>query len=217
MERSTANLEAIAQAIRSNFATKDVAREKALRLGREIIRHSAAAIRAAHRGDFDESSASLNTARNLVEEMKETLTPYNDLRNAGFAHDSQKEYAEGRITLALMKGNIVPDPEELGVTDAAYLHGLAEAVGEMRRHLLDGMRSGDLSRCEELLANMDDIYGMLLTMDFTDALTYGLRRATDVTRGILEKTRSELTLIVRQRELEQKIQAYMEREQGLQS
>lgn len=215
MERSTSNLETIAQRIRADFATKDVAREKSLRLGREIIRHSAAAIRAAHRKDFEDSGACLDTARDLVEEMKETLAPYNDLRNAGFAHDSQKEYAEGRVTLALMNGKPVPDPESLGVTDAAYLHGLAEAVGEVRRHLLDGMRSGDLTRCEELLANMDDIYGMLLTMDFTDALTYGLRRATDVTRGILEKTRSELTLIVRQRELEQKIQAYMERDQGL--
>ena len=148
MERATSNLEAIAEKIRANFSLKDGARESALRNCREIIRHSAAAIRAAHRGDFDESHSCLDAARDLVVAMKESLAEYNDLRNAGFAHDAQKEYAEGRITLSLMKGNIVPDPGELGVTDAAYLHGLAEAVGEVRRHLLDSMRSGDMSHCE---------------------------------------------------------------------
>jgi translin len=205
MKRPTSNLEEIAQGIRSNFGIKDAAREKALRLCREVIRHSANAIRAAHRSEFDQARSSLDSAHNLLQELNETLAEHNDFRNAGFVHDSQKEYAEGCITLSLILGEDIPEPAVLGVRNAAYLHGLSEAVGEMRRHLLDTIRKGDISRCEELLACMDDIYGVLVTMDFPDALTYGLRRATDVVRGILEKTRGDLTMAIRQGDLEQKI------------
>jgi translin len=99
----------------------------------------------------------------------------------------------------------LPTPEELGVRYAAYLHGMGEAVGEMRRHLLDMIRKGDISDCEQILSDMDDIYGILVTMDFPDGLTYGLRRTTDIVRGILEKTRGDLTLAISQRDLEQRL------------
>jgi len=206
MEKATSNLEAIAQRIRSDFTTKDAAREKALRFCREAIRHSANAIRAVHRGEFDQTRSSLDTAYRLLQEAVEALAEHGGLLHGGFVHDAQKEYAEGCITLALALNDKLPEPEELGVGYAAYLHGLAEAVGEMRRYLLDTIRSGDLSRCEEILSNMDDIYSVLVAMDFTDALTHGLRRATDVTRGILEKTRGDLTLTIRQRDLERKLE-----------
>ncbi|MFC1999470.1 haloacid dehalogenase [Chloroflexota bacterium] len=206
MEKATSDLESIAQRIRANFSAKDVAREKALRLCRESIRHSASAIRAVHRGDFDQTRSSLDTVHQILQEAAVVLSEHDELLNGGFIHDAQKEYAEGCITLALALNEKLPEPEALGVRYAAYLHGLAEAVGEMRRYLLDTIRSGDLSRCEDILSNMDDIYSVLVAMDFTDALTHGLRRATDVTRGILEKTRGDLTLTVRQRDLEKKIE-----------
>ena len=208
MEKATANLEAIAQRIRSSFTAKDVARERALRLCREATRYSADAIRAVHRSEFDQTRASLDTAYHLLQEASEALAQHSDLLHSGFVHDAQKEYAEGCITLALALNNVLPAPEALGVSYAAYLHGLGEAVGEMRRHLLDTIRKGDLSRCEELLSNMDDIYGVLVIMDFPDGLTYGLRRTTDVVRGILEKTRGDLTLALRQRELEQRLERF---------
>ncbi|MDM7999893.1 MAG: haloacid dehalogenase [Dehalococcoidia bacterium] len=205
MGRATSNLEATAQRIRASFAAEDAAREKALRMGREIIRHSANAIRAIHRGEFDSARESLALARQLVEEAKASVADHLEMKHAGFIHDAQKEYAEGALTLALVLNQTLPTPEELGVAYAAYLHGLAEAVGEMRRHLLDMLRKDDTNGCEELLSYMDDVYGVLVTMDFPDALTFGLRRATDVLRGILEKTRGDLTLAMRQRELEQKL------------
>jgi len=206
MEKATTNLEAIAERIRARLSAKDVAREQALRLCREAIRYSASAIRAVHRGDFDETRSSLEKANQILRQAAEVLSEHHELLNGGFVHDAQKEYAEGRITLALALNESLPEPEELGVGYAAYLHGLAEAVGEMRRYLLDTIRSGDLSRCEEILSSMDDIYAVLIAMDFTDALTHGLRRATDVTRGILEKTRGDLTLTMRQRDLEKRIE-----------
>lgn len=127
------------------------------------------------------------------------------MTNTGFLKDAQKEYAEGCAILALVTGEPLPDPAELGVDPAAYLNGLGEAAGEVRRYLLDGIRHGDLSRGEELLAAMDDIYNVLVTMDFPDAITGGLRRTTDMVRGVLERTRSDLTLVIRQQELEKKL------------
>lgn len=208
MSKSTSGLEEIVQRIRADFAAKDAAREKALRLCREAIRYSSNAIRAVHRNEFDRARSSLDSARDQLREAGEALSQHGELSHPGFLHDSQKEYAEGCATLALVRNDVLPTPEELGVSNAAYLHGLGEAVGEMRRHLLDTIRRGDLSTCEDFLSNMDDIYGVLVTMDFPDALTYGLRRTTDVVRGILEKTRGDLTMAMMQRDLEQKLEQF---------
>ncbi len=212
MERPTSNLESIAQRIRASFSEKDAAREKALRRCREVIRNCAVAIRCIHRGEFDQTSSLLEEARRLLQEIDKILEEHPDLYHSGFVYNSQKEYAEGCATLALVKGEAVPEPEALGVSYPAYLAGLSEAVGELRRHLLDTVRKGDLSRCEGVLSYMDDIYNVMVTMDFPDALTYSLRRTTDVTRGILEKTRGDLTIAIRNRELEQKLDALLARE-----
>ena len=203
MKRLTSNLESIAKQIRRDFSAVDKAREKALPLCREVIRLSSDAIRSLHRQEYDQAEEFLKSARKLLDEIDQTVAGYNELTNTGFARDAQKEFAEGSITLALVTRKRLPKPAELGVDAPAYLNGMGEAVGELRRYLLDSMRKGDLSRCEEILSDMDDIYGILVTMDFPDAITGGLRRTTDVTRGILERTRSDLTLAIRQKELEE--------------
>ncbi|HEX76020.1 MAG TPA: haloacid dehalogenase [Dehalococcoidia bacterium] len=197
----------MAEKIRLYFSTKDAARENILRLCREITRYSANAIRTVHRQENAKAEQLLGSAHVLLEELNHNiLNKHNDLRHAGFVHDAQKEFAEGSITLAIVTGKSLPDPETLGVSYPAYLNGLGEAVGELRRYLLDSLRRNDLSRCEELLAIMDDIYATLVTMDFPEAITYGLRRTTDAVRGILEKTRGDLTLALRQKELEEKLE-----------
>jgi translin len=199
------NLDAMAEKIRKVLADKDEAREKMLPLCRDSIRYSSTAIRAVHRHEYSEAEKLVRSARAVLTEAEQSITDCPELGSAGAVKDAQKEMAEASITLALVNGREIPAPEELGVDVAAYLNGLGEAVGEIRRFLLDGMRQGDLSRGEELLAVMDDVYSMLVTMDFPDALTGGLRRTTDIVRGILEKTRSDLTLAIRQKSLEEKI------------
>ena len=154
-----------------------------------------------HRQEFDQAKGLLRSAHNLLDEAKQTITACSELSHTGFFRDAQKEFAEGRIILALVTGKKPPDPGELGIDPAAYLNGLGEAVGELRRYLLDSMRKGDLSRGEELLSAMDDSYSILVTMDFPDAITGGLRRTTDMVRGVLERTRGDLTLVMRQKEL----------------
>jgi len=205
MTRPTDNLESISEQIRLSLAAKDAAREKALPICREAIRYCSQAIRSIHRQEFDDAAKLLASAKDLLVEAEQALADSPDVINTGFLRDAQKEYAEGASLLRLVTGKPTPAPTELGVDSAAYLNGLGEAVGELRRYLLDGMRRGDLSRGEDLLSAMDDIYSVLLTMDFPDAITGGLRRTTDMVRGVLERTRSDLTLAIRQEQLEKKI------------
>jgi translin len=205
-QKVTKNLETLAEKIRLYFSAKDAAREKALRLSREIIRYSATTIRAIHRQEKTNAEQLLASAKALLKELADdVLKKNNDLAYAGFVHDAQKELAEASCTLAIVSGKPLPEPEELGVSYPAYLNGLGEAVGELRRYILDSLRRNDLSRCEELLTTMDDIYSVLMTMDFPDGITYGLRRTSDAIRGILERTRGDLTLALRQQELEEKL------------
>ncbi|MBI2328656.1 MAG: haloacid dehalogenase [Chloroflexi bacterium] len=201
MSGLTDNLDAIAERLRLSLSAKDASREKVLPLCREIIRYCSRAIRAVHRQEFDQAGALLQSAANLLGEIERAATEHNELGNTGFVRDAQKEFAEGSILLALVIGKPPPAPEELGVDAAAYLNGLGEAAGELRRYLLDSMRKSDLRRGEELLSAMDDIYNVLVTMDFPDAITGGLRRTTDMVRGVLERTRSDLTLVISQNDL----------------
>ena len=205
MGKITAKVEAIAEKARIAFKSKDIAREQALRSSREAIRYCSEGIRAVHRGEYEDAKKKLDSARDLIQELEEVLKDHQDLLYTGFVYSAQKEYAEGCATLSIIVDGTIPDPDELKVGYAAYLNGIAEAVGELRRHTLDTMRKGETTRCEELLEAMDDIYGILVTMDFPDAMTGGLRRTTDSTRGILEKTRGDLTVASRQWELERKL------------
>lgn len=206
MSKSTENLESFADELRQTFSAKDSAREKALPLCRQAIRYCARAIRSVHRQEFKPAEELLQSARELLVESKEALAEHSDLSHTAFLRDAQKEFAEGVITLAIVAGRRLPAPNELDIAPAAYLNGLGEAVGELRRYLLDSMRKGDLSRGEELLGAMDDIYSTLVTMDFPDAITGGLRHTTDMVRGVLERTRSDLTLGIRQKELENRLE-----------
>jgi translin len=197
---NTSPLDSIIPRILDNFAEKNAAREKALTASRTLIRMSANSIRAVHRGEFAQAESMLDEARQVRDDAVAALAGHGDIYHAGFLHDAQKEYAEARTTLALLSGGPIPEPEALGVEYPAYLNGIAEAVGELRRMLLDRLRDGRYEGCEELLRAMDDIYSVLVTIDYPDAMTGGLRRTTDQTRGILEKTRGDLTMAMVQRE-----------------
>lgn len=206
MEDRMQDLETVVEEIRVDFEAKHRAREEGLASCREALRLSANAIRAVHREEFAAAEQILQRAGELLKRAKGVLAAHPDIFHAGFVHDAQKEYAEGCLTLALIDGRPLPSPDSLDVGYSAYLNGMGEAVGELRRHLLDSLRGGDIERCEKLLSIMDDIYGVLVTFDYPEALTGGLRRTADAVRGILERTRGDLTVAVRQRDLERKLE-----------
>lgn len=209
MQERLDELHSIAEEARAGLASKHRAREQALRLSRQAIQSSAQCIRAIHRGQFEQAKDLLEEARTVLQQVEPTLDGHSDVYFAGFIEDSQKEYVEANTTLALVTGSKLPGPVELCVGFAPYLNGIAEAVGELRRYILDALRRDTTSRSEELLGTMDEIYTILVTMDFPDAITRGLRRSTDMVRGVLERTRGDLTMALRQRTLEKQISAFL--------
>jgi translin len=205
--KPTENLEVITNNIRLTFTARDQAREKALPLCREVIRYASNTIRAVHRQEISAAVEMLKTATGLLKEAQQ-FTISSEISNSGYLRDSEKEFAEASVLLAMVSGIALPSPEALNVDPSSYLNGLGEAAGELRRYLLDNIRKGDLSRGEELLAAMDDIYSVLVTVDFPDAITGGLRRTTDMVRGVLERTRSDLTLVIQQKNLENRLEKF---------
>ena len=195
-------LDEIERWARSELEARNAAREQALSQSRELTRTCANTIRAVHRRDYEQAQRLLAAAKTLSDGLTENLAPYPDLFYTGYVQDAQKEYVEATATLSLISGAPMPTPREVGVAAAPFLNGLAETVGELRRFVLDTLRRGELEGSEALLQLMDDIYALLVTIDYPDALTGGLRRSTDVARGILERTRGDLTFALRQQDLE---------------
>ncbi len=201
------NLDAIGERIRATYNAKNKARDGAVERSRTLIRHCSLSIRAAHRDDRVEAQAQLKAARTIVDAIRADLSPYPDLYHAGYTQDALKEYAEASIVFALFAGDVLPEPEALGVEYAAYLNGLGEAAGELRRRVLDIIRHDHADEAERLLEAMDEIYSLLVTMDYPDAITGGLRRTTDMVRGVTERTRGDLTLSLRQARLQQALRS----------
>ncbi len=206
--RHDGSLGQIASQALESFTAKHESRELGLRISREVIRFSANAIRTVHRRQYDEAKELLNQAETRLGEASRILERFPEIYYAGFLSDARKEYTEANVTLALISGTSIPLPADIGVEMAPYLNGMAEVIGELRRFILDSLRKNDTARCEELLDTMDDIYSLLVTVDFPEGVTGGLRHTTDAMRGILERTRGDLTVALRQRELEQKLASW---------
>jgi translin len=186
-------LRAAATAAHTELEGRHQARELTLPLCRRAIRASALAIRAVHRGDLDDGRARIREAGELLAQAAAATEQHPAIRDAGYVHDAQKEYAEASLTLAYVAHEDAPDAATLTVDVPAYLNGMAEAASELRRQVLDRLRDGDTGEAETLFAVMDDVYDLLVGVDYPDALTGGLRRTTDALRAVLERTRGDIT------------------------
>lgn len=194
-------LESIANQIREKFDVRTAMRDQALTQARALTRACSLAIRAVHRDDKPGMDFQLAEAVRLADKLRSELAPYPDLFFAGYTQDALKEFVEANVTCALIQNHALQTPEDLRVEESTYLNGLAEVVGELRRRTLDILRSGYSEEAERLLGHMDEIYSVLVTMDYPDAITNGLRRQTDLARGIIEKTRGDVTFSLRGEQL----------------
>jgi translin len=193
------DLDGLTRDFHDRFDAKNAAREQALPLARRSIRASANAIRAVHRLEFDRATELIGESRAAIEAGLAAVADHPDVRFAGYLQDAQKEYAEARITYALVAGEDLPTPTDVGVEDAPYLNGMAL------------LRGGDVAKGESMLAAMEDMYGVLVTMDYPDAITMNLRRSTDVARSLIEKTRGDLSIAFVQRDLHDALERHAER------
>ncbi len=192
--------------LRGDLEAANVAREVALAACRRTIRACGSSIRAVHLLRPDDARRLADEAGDSLYQAQQALAPFPSLVGSGPLHDAAKEYAEARLTAALVGDEPLPSAEDLDVPAAAWLNGLAEAASELRRHLLDRLRAGDLSRGEALLAVMDETYALLITIDYPDAVSGGLRRTTDALRAVLERTRGDLTTTLLQSRLQAAIE-----------
>jgi translin len=198
-----ADLRDIVTAIRERLDAKDALREQVLPIARQLIRESATLIKNVHRREWDEAAQRQTTLLQTVATLRTQLSAVPDLWFAGFVQDALKEVAEACLVYALLRDEPLPTPEALGIDDAPYLNGLLEAMGELRRAILDAIRAEDLPRAERLLSVMDEVYFLAITFDQSDAITQGVRRRTDTLRALLERTRSDVTLATQYRKLAQ--------------
>lgn len=187
-------IETTGQLILARLDAQNQLRDRALNEGRQIVRLSANSVRSTHRHDFEAAEQLLQQVHNMLSALLIDLQPHPVIRWAGYVQDSMKEFAEASITLALVTDRPIPGPADLQVDDPPYLNGLAESASEMRREILDAIRHDQFARGEALLTRMDEIYSFLITVDFPDGLTGGLRRTTDALRAVLERTRGDLTV-----------------------
>ncbi len=206
-------LNGIVDDIRTAMTTRSSARDDAIGRSRELIRHCAEAIRAVHRQEWAKADEKLALIREQANALEQVVANYPDLYNAGYTQDALKEVSEAFITYAIIRDETLPSPQDLNVRNNTYLLGLAEAATELRRFILDIMRRQERhsDEAERLLDWMDAIYDQLVTVDFPDAITNGLRRQTDIVRGVLERTRGDLTNSLRQQRLQDALQQFENR------
>ena len=203
--RYSLDLAAIASKAVEQLSARNQARERALAISREVVRLSANAIRAVHRAEFDEASRLIAQATLRLKESESMRGQNPEIYYAGFLADARKEYSEANITLAVISGGEIPNPEDIGVGPPEFLNGMAEVIGELRRYILDSLRRESFDRCNEYMDVMDEIYSILVTVDFPEPVTGGLRHSTDQMRGVLERTRGDLTMALRQQKLENRL------------
>lgn len=198
------NLNNIAEAIREDMNATNEARDKAITRSRELIKHCSQAIRAIHRREWEDVQAKLAVIQEKADELRAGVADYPELYHSGYSQDALKEVVEAHITYAIIREEPLPSAKDLKVEASTYLKGLGEAATELRRFILDIMRHTERhsDEAERLLDWMDDIYGQLITFDFPDALTHGLRRQTDIVRGVLERTRGDMTSSLKQQHLQ---------------
>lgn len=205
------DLDDLITSLHERFDAKTAARERALPAARRSIRASANAIRAVHRAEFERAAELILESHAALADGSAGVEEHPDVRFAGYLQDAQKEYAEAAITLALVRDEPLPTPATLGVEDAPYLNGMAEAIGEGRRHILDLLRTGQVDRGQAMLSSLEDMYGVLVTMDYPDAVTLNLRRSTDIARSLIEKTRGDLAIAAMQQGIERALDEHAKR------
>jgi translin len=193
---SSDDLDRVASEIRPVLDDRFQARERGITGSRKVIRASANAIRSLHRSESEDAAVLIAEAGSILADITAGLAEHQDILHAGFVNDAAKEYAEARITAAIFGGESLPSVADVGIDPVPYLHGLGEAVGECRRRMLDRLRSGEIEEAERLLSAMDSIVDLLATMDYPDGMTSGLRRTTDVSRSLVERSRADLTSTV---------------------
>lgn len=195
------NLDKIVDKIEKSIDNKDKTREQALKSSRDIIIGCRKAIQCLHQNNKKDAKKHIKNSSEKLMQLQDLTKDYSDLYHAGFVENAAQEYVEAHCLYNIMHGKDLPDPDEIQTTYSAYLLGLCDVVGELRRNALDFIRKGDDSKANECLDMMEKIYGAIIRFDYPSALV-PIRRKQDIARGLIERTRGELAIASCERRIE---------------
>lgn len=195
------NLDNIVNKIEKSIDDKELIREKALRFSRDIIINCRKAIQYIHQGLNQEADENIKKASAKLAELYDTTKNFPEIYHNGFVENAAQELVEALCFYNIMQGKDLPDPDEIQTTYSSYLMGLCDLVGELRRTVLDSIRSGEQKNADEYLKMMEDIYDVIIRFDYPSGLV-PIKKKQDMVRGLIEKTRGELAVASCERRIE---------------
>ncbi len=154
-----------------------------LRDERGVVRLCARSIKEVHRGDLD-------AALKLAKEAKERMDGLPRIEGRG--KHVEQEYAEALALISVAKGEEIPDHATMGVSAQGYLLGLADAIGEIKRLIIEELRKGETALAQGHFSRMEEIYAEIGHLHFSSAALPEFRRKQDVARMQLEDARGKL-------------------------
>ncbi len=187
------NLDGIIEKIENHIGEKEKVREDALKASRDIIIFCRKGIQQLHRNQMEEAESYMKQASSRLAQLYEITMGHADVFHTGFVENAAQEYVEIQCLYNIMKGVDLPDPDAIQTTYSAYLLGLCDVVGELRRGALDFMLEGNTQKANEYLGYMDRIYDAIMSFDYPSALV-PIKKKQDMVRSLIEKTRGELVV-----------------------
>ena len=187
------NLDNIVNKIEKDIDNKDKIREEALRSSREIIINCRKAIQYVHQDLKKEAKGNIKQASTKLSDLYNITKEYPEIYHAGFVENAAQELVEAQCFYNIMKGKDLPDPDEMQTTYSSYLLGLCDLVGELRRTVLDSIRSGEQKNADDYLTMMEEIYDVIIRFDYPSGLI-PIKKKQDMVRSLIEKTRGELAV-----------------------
>ncbi len=188
-----ANLESNLNNLSETFDKLNEIRETSLTISRAIVRDCSKSIRFIHRSDIKGAEEFIDSAKKKITELKKLTENVSEISFAGYVLDAEREYVEAVLFYVYESKGYIEPFEKFNVHPSSYIQGIGDTIGEWRRKALDHLRNLELVKSESYLNIMEEGLGILNELDYPDALTGGLRRYADNARGIIERTRSDIT------------------------
>jgi len=180
---------------------KDEVREYMIKHSRDIIKEAGCVVIDIHRGDMDSASKRLVKLREYVREFLGKLKDHPELLYSGTVYGALSEYVEAEVFYSIINSMSIIDHKSIGVHPVPYMQGLLDVVGELKRYIINLVRSKDLTKAWRLFRIAEVIYESCRGLDYPEALVPGLRRKVDIARNVIESLRVFLTDIETRLEL----------------
>ena len=147
------------------------------------------AIVSLHSHKKNESVEYIEKSKKLLKQFKELGK--DDLQK--YLYIAEQEFVEAYCLYSIAENSAIPGKRSLEVSDISYVMGLLDCIGEIKRMIIDKIRTEGTSNVTALFELMDKIYGIIYPLAVYDNLMPGLRKKLDVSRILIENVRAIIT------------------------